>query len=224
MNREVKNGPMQFHQGTEYEMLKYVLENATDNDPKSVIETIDKFCWDNHWMMHVGDEKGKILCDEVAFRKPKNILELGTYCGYSTIRMLKDAPSECKVYTIDPNVSLINNVTVPLVKKAGLLDRVVFLGGLSGDVISTLDKSIKFDLVFFDHAKDAYYEDLLQLEKLDLLNKPCSLVADNVIVFKINNYLNHVQQNENLETTMYHTNLEYDHGKYKDGVVISRTK
>ena len=49
--------------------------------------TIDKFCWEEKWMMNVGDVKGKILDDAVNQTKPMKALELGTYCGYSSVRI-----------------------------------------------------------------------------------------------------------------------------------------
>lgn len=107
-----KNGVMKFHKNTPYELLDYVLLNAIDNDPDSVLKTIDKFCWEKHWMMHVGDEKGHILGETVKKYQPKNVLELGTYCCYSAILMLTnmDDPTSI-VYTIDPNEEIVNNIT-----------------------------------------------------------------------------------------------------------------
>jgi len=218
--RTDENGPMMFHKGTENELLKYVLENAKTGDAQSVIDTIDKFCWNFHWMMHVGDEKGKILSDEVKKSKPLNVLELGTYCGYSTIRIAMNIPDNGKVYTIDPNRNLIESVTKKLIEKAGLSNKVVFLNGYSDAVISTLNSSTKFDLVFLDHDKKRYYPDLLLLESNGLLNPGCTLVADNVIVFNINDYYNYVKQK--YPTTVHNTHLEYDNNSYEDGVIISK--
>lgn len=55
----------------EQQLLEHVKKNAVKGDPESVLETIDKYCWDNHWMMHIGDEKGKILDAEVKKAQPK---------------------------------------------------------------------------------------------------------------------------------------------------------
>lgn len=231
--RSQTNGVMQFHETTPREMLKYVLENAEDNNPRSVIDTIDKFCWENHWMMHVGDTKGKILENTVKKYQPQNVLELGTYCGYSAITMLAnmDKP-DSKVYTIDPDGELVKNVTKKIIKKAGLSDRVVFLTGYSNDMIERLQiyfASVKFDLVFLDHDKKSYYPDLLIAEKHNVLNPGAVLVADNVIVFKINDYLDYVQNKDRFDTTIYKTKLEYNNLKnddkvYEDGVVVSQYK
>src|SRR5208283_2904884 len=134
-----------------------------------------------------------ILSKSVATNQPQKVLELGTYCGYSTIRIAMNLPANGVVYTIDPNKDLINSVTKKIVEKAGLLDKVVFLSGYSGQIIQLLDNSVKFDLVFLDHDKKEYFPDLLLLESKNLLNDKCVLVADNVLVFKINDYYSYVQ-------------------------------
>ena len=67
-------------------LLDYVLANTKPNDPESVINGIDTFCAKN-WMMNVGDQKGQILKMVFKEKKPKLILELGTYVGYSSLLM-----------------------------------------------------------------------------------------------------------------------------------------
>jgi len=222
IKRSNTNGPMQFHKGTEQELLSYVLEHATTNNPQSVIDTIDSFCWNNHWMMHIGDEKGTILSNEVVAAKPMNVLELGTYCGYSAVRIAMNLPFPGKLYTIDPNKSLVDSVTKQIVDKAGLSGKVVFLSGYSGEVIKSLVGSVKFDLVFLDHDKKQYFPDLLLLESNDMLSSGCTLVADNVIVFNISDYYDYVKDTKKFTTKVYNTNLEYDEGDYKDGIVVSK--
>jgi catechol O-methyltransferase len=230
MARSVSNGVLKFHAGTEEKLLSYVLTNAEDSNPDSVIECINKFCWTNHWMMHVGDEKGKILEKTVYDTQPLNVLELGTYCGYSTILMLKNMTNpESKVYCVDPDTETIHKITIPILRKAGLLSRVVFILECSDSAIQKFNSKIKFDLVFLDHDKKCYYVDLITLEQKNLLNKDIVLVADNVIVFKIMNYYNYVTNKNKFKTEIFLTNLEYnnettDSQIHKDGILVSRYK
>ncbi|GMF32695.1 unnamed protein product [Phytophthora fragariaefolia] len=51
--------------------LAFVRENATAADPKSIIEAIDTFGYEHHWMMNVGDIKGELVDQEIAKVKPK---------------------------------------------------------------------------------------------------------------------------------------------------------
>jgi catechol O-methyltransferase len=67
---------------------------------QQILDHIDEFCWKRHWMMHIGAEKGVVLKDfllecyrshqgEAEKVLPFQILELGTYCGYSAIFLVK---------------------------------------------------------------------------------------------------------------------------------------
>ena len=60
---------------------EYVLQHATQGDVKSVIDVIDKYAWNEQWLMNIGDRKGTILDDAIKERNPKLVLELGkTIC------------------------------------------------------------------------------------------------------------------------------------------------
>lgn len=75
---------------------------------------------------------------------------------------------------------------------------------------------------FFDHEKSKYYNNLILFESKKLLNHRCCLVADNILVFNISDYYNYVTKNNTkFVTATYKTTLEYDFGKYKDGMVVS---
>ena len=57
--------------GTKEErLLKHVLTTAERGNPKSVIDTIDAWCWSTQWMMNVGDVKGVIVDEQVEKAKP----------------------------------------------------------------------------------------------------------------------------------------------------------
>ena len=94
-----QNSSMQFHTGTEDDLADFVVKSAKEDDANSVIKAIDDFCWNNHWMMHVGDVKGGIVDKVIEEYKPKIILELGTYCGYSAVRMARLLPTDGELWT-----------------------------------------------------------------------------------------------------------------------------
>lgn len=100
-SRSAENDTLRFHNGTEDQLALFVEQTAIKKDPESVIKQIDEFCWSRHWMMHIGDKKGKILDDIVMRHKPKIILELGTYCGYSAVRMARFSSTDL-IITINP--------------------------------------------------------------------------------------------------------------------------
>lgn len=55
----------------EQRLLDHVKKTAKKNDPQSVLDTIDDFCWKNQWMMNVGNIKGQILDKAVNEANPK---------------------------------------------------------------------------------------------------------------------------------------------------------
>lgn len=224
-----ENSALQFKDNyqTEKNLLKYIKENAKKGDLKDVIHTIDKFCYENHWMMNLGDEKGKIYQDELKKCKSGIGLELGCYMGYSCLLAL-DAMSEnlkdSKMVCIDPN-KYTNKLAQEVFEYAGVSDRVKIFEGILMDFCEQMMKlDIHFHHVFLDHKKTAYLQDLIVLEKYNIIRSGTMLFADNVVIFKIDDYLNYVNKSDHYEKQkLYHTNLEYTDER-KDGVHVSYFK
>merc|ERR1712110_916547 len=94
-------GPRDFKK--EGRFLEHVLANSTKGDANSVVKTIDDWCWSSkgNWMMNVGDVKGVHVDDAISEHKPMVVLELGTYCGYSSVRMGRLLPEGAKLISLD---------------------------------------------------------------------------------------------------------------------------
>lgn len=133
--------------------------------------------------MNVGEDKGKIVTDLIEERKPKIMLELGGYCGYSTI-LFGAAVREGggKYYSLERSPKFAKNIKT-LVEFAGLKDVVTVVVGPSNEGIQKLfDGGLKeIDMMFLDHYKPAYTTDLKLCESLGLISKGTILAADNVI-------------------------------------------
>jgi hypothetical protein len=58
VQRDDENGPMVFHKGTEEALLQHVKNGlataAQGNAPQAILDLVDDFCFQRHWMMHVG--------------------------------------------------------------------------------------------------------------------------------------------------------------------------
>ncbi len=50
--------------------------------PQRVLEAIDEYGRTKKYLMNVGTDKGKIVTDLIAERKPQVMVELGGYVGY----------------------------------------------------------------------------------------------------------------------------------------------
>ena len=107
-----------------------------------------------------GHFQGRILSLFSKLVKPKNVLEIGTFTGYSTICLAEGLPPEGKIFSIDNNEELVEIIN-EYIKKANLQEIVHFILGDAKDVIPTLDK--QFELVFIDADKQNYeiYYDMI---------------------------------------------------------------
>ena len=108
--------------------------------------------------------------------RPKNILEIGTFTGYSAICLQEGLQPGGTLYTIDVNEELKEMVD-RYFAKAGISDSVKFMIGNAREIIPTLD--VTFDLVFIDADKENYpnYYDLV----FDKVNSGGVILADNVL-------------------------------------------
>ncbi|XP_069071395.1 catechol O-methyltransferase-like [Pleurodeles waltl] len=199
----------------EQRILNYVLQNAVKGDPQSVVDTIDKYCYEKEWAMNVGDEKGSILDKIVLDTNPSMCLEMGAYCGYSAVRIAQLLKPGARLLSIEKNPANLA-IAKQVVEFAGLQDKVQFVEGPSNEVIPQLKKKYEvdtFDFVFLDHIKDAYTPDTKLLETCGLLRKGSVLVADNVICPGAPEFLQYVRTSGRYDCTNYPSHVEYSKNK-----------
>ena len=174
--------------GREAAAVDYVLQNAKAGDIDDVIATIDKFAYEKSILINVGDEKGQLLDSAVRRADPAPALELGTYCGYGSLRIARAAP-KAKVYSVE--LAEANAVNARQIwAHAGVADRVTCVVGTIGDGGRTLDALANehgftagaLDFVFLDHDKHAYLDDLKSIVDRGRLHPSSIMVADNVRV------------------------------------------
>ncbi|KAE8574149.1 hypothetical protein XENTR_v10024994 [Xenopus tropicalis] len=84
-------------------ILQFVQSAAAPGDANSAICAVDSYCANVEWAMNVGDKKGQILDAVVLAVRPRWVLELGTYCGYSTMRIARLLPPGARLVTLEMN-------------------------------------------------------------------------------------------------------------------------
>ena len=123
-----------------------------------------------------GHLQGRVLSMISHMMKPKRILEIGTYTGYSALCLAEGLQADGKLITIDINEELETRVR-GYIDAADLTDKVEYFIGNAAVIIPTLTG--EFDLVFIDADKEQYseYYDLV-IEKVK-----CGgiILADNVL-------------------------------------------
>ncbi|KAK8216821.1 hypothetical protein M8818_001784 [Zalaria obscura] len=178
-----------FDDGREIELLHYIY-NKPDIDeirgsPERVLAAIDEYGRTKKYLMNVGEDKGKIVCDLIAEVKPETMVELGGYIGYSCIlfgNAVRKAGGK-RYFSLERNPEF-GAVISSLVDLAGLDDVIKVVVGSSDASIQRLYDSGKLkhiDLMFLDHYKPAYTTDLKLCEELKLVTPGSVLAADNVI-------------------------------------------
>jgi catechol O-methyltransferase len=213
LERREDCGVLAFHPGTEQSLLVHVqneLRGKQERRPSLVLELIDKFCMQRHWMMHVGPEKGQVLrsflTECLTSRAPSSrfvLLELGTYCGYSSMlwaELLKNHGIDSfMIYTVEASPA---NATVArrLIDLAGIHEHIsVLVLDLHREqtvvdlVKGVMDGNVCIDFVFLDHDKDAYLSDLCMLERSGLIRAGTHVAADNVVFARIDAYRDYVK-------------------------------
>ena len=111
--------------------------------------------------MMVGSLEGKFLQLICALSNAKNIVEVGTFTGYSTLCLADAVGADGHVVTIDCNQET-SRIAQEFISRAGFQNRVTFVIGEAIDVLNNLDNVV--DLAFIDADKikyDLYYETLL---------------------------------------------------------------
>ena len=99
-----------------------VLKNNIKNNPQAILDIIDDFGWNRAFLMNIGDEKGVILEEEIKRKNPKQILELGVYLGYSSIRILRNLNSESLLTSIEASNKYFE-ISQEIVSHSGLIDK-----------------------------------------------------------------------------------------------------
>ena len=123
-----------------------------------------------------GHLQGKVLEQISKMIKPKTILEIGTYTGYSAICLAKGLAENGILYTIEINDEL-ENFILKYFKKSCLSDKIKLHIGDAKEIIQTIDNQL--DLVFIDADKPQYidYYNLV----LNKVKKGGYIIADNVL-------------------------------------------
>ncbi len=102
-----------------------------------------------------GKVQGIFLQMIVQMLKPQNILEIGTFTGYSAVAMGLALPKNGKLITIDNNEE-IETMATGFFNEAGLEKKITMMIGDAVTIIPGLKE--EFDLVFIDADKEQYVD------------------------------------------------------------------
>lgn len=127
-------------------------------------------------IMLSGRIQGNFLAIISKLTKPLNVLEVGTYTGYSTLCIAEGLKPGGMIHTIDKNEELLE-IQNKYFEKSGLKNQIRQYTGNALTIIPKL--KIEFDLIFLDADKENYVK---YLELISPILKPGGvLLTDNVL-------------------------------------------
>ena len=108
-----------------------------------------------HGRMASGHLQGRLLKMLVSMIRPKNILEVGTFSGYSAICMAEGLDEGGKVWTFEINDEM-EDFTRPWIENSPVADKIDFRIGDAN--VEAPKLGVTFDLAFVDGDKRTYVE------------------------------------------------------------------
>tara|TARA_R110002049_G_scaffold993_11_gene7272 strand:- start:57498 stop:58139 length:642 start_codon:yes stop_codon:yes gene_type:complete len=123
-----------------------------------------------------GHYQGRILSMISKLINPKNILEIGTYTGYSALCLAEGIQKNGELHTIDINEELVD-FQRKYFDKSDYGNQIHQHLGNAMEIIPKLDKT--FDLIFIDADKDNYPNYFHCV--IDKLNTGGIILSDNVL-------------------------------------------
>jgi len=203
----------------------YVVEHS-QSEPE-LLQELSRETWQKVLAprMLSGHFQGRVLSMISKLIHPKNILEIGTYTGYSALCLAEGMQKEGELHTIDTNEELYD-FQRKYFDKSEYGNQIIQHIGNALDIIPTLD--LTFDLVFIDADKQNYPKYLKLI--LPKLQKGSVILSDNVLWS--GKVLEPVSENDkDTNSLVSYNKLMNEHPKLetvllpiRDGLTISRVK
>ncbi|MDQ3221342.1 MAG: O-methyltransferase [Acidobacteriota bacterium] len=156
--------------------IKYA-EDFTSDESELLLE-LRQICNEHYEdkSMLSGFFQGRVLSMLSKMLRPKVVLEIGTYLGYSALCFAEGLAAGGKVITLDVNEDT-NKVARSFIEKSQYAGRIEFHLGNAVEIIPKLSET--FDLVFIDADKPNYtnYYNLV----FDKVRPDGFIIADNVL-------------------------------------------
>ena len=157
--------------------LENYIEQHSEKEPE-LLSALNKETYQKVLLprMLSGHFQGRVLSMLSKLIRPVNILEIGTYTGYSALCLCEGMQEKGTLHTIDIKEELVDFQRKHF-DKSPWGNQIVQHLGEAIDIIPTLD--IKFDLVFIDADKENYinYFEFI----VPKMNKGGIILSDNVL-------------------------------------------
>ena len=129
-----------------------------------------------HGRMASGHLQGRLLKMLVEMVQPQNVLEVGTFSGYSALCLAEGLPADGHLYTFEINDEM-EDFTRPWIEGSPYADKISFIIGDANEKAPEL--GVTFDMAFIDGDKRTYVETYEMV--LSLLRPGGYILADNTL-------------------------------------------
>ncbi|WP_455763139.1 O-methyltransferase [Prevotella disiens] len=129
-----------------------------------------------HGRMASGHLQGRLLKMLVQMVQPKNVLEVGTFSGYSAICIAEGLPEDGKLYTFEINDEM-EDFTRPWVEGSAVAQKIEFRIGDAN--VEAPKLGVEFDMAFIDGDKRTYLETYEMV--LKIMRPGGFILADNTL-------------------------------------------
>jgi predicted O-methyltransferase YrrM len=161
------------------QIYKYIEQHATPESEALKWVTKQTHIRTNHARMLSGSIQGQLMRMLVQMTGAKDILELGTFTGYSAICMAAATPEDGHVDTLEINDEL-EDLILEGFERAGVSEKVdLHIGDCKETLKAFREEGRQYDLVYMDANKLEYceYYELI----FDMVRPGGLILADNVL-------------------------------------------
>ncbi|MCQ1529792.1 O-methyltransferase [Lutispora saccharofermentans] len=181
---------------------------------QGILEELEKYAEENHVPI-ITTDVASLLSILIKSANAKNILEIGTAIGYSSILMGNAMGENFKITTLEKKEDL-SELARENIKKSGYEKNITVISGDASEILESLEGI--YDIIFVDAAKGQYM-DFLKLS-FDKLKVGGLFICDNVlfrgmvaersllirrkitIVKRLKKFLSFISDNEALQTVV----------------------
>lgn len=157
--------------------MDHYLELHASKEP-AILKKLRKETYQKTTQPHMisGYQQGRLLSIVSKLISPKNILEIGTFTGYSTLSLAEGLAKDGQIFTIDRNEEL-SWIPQKYFEESGFHEQITFIKGNALEEVPKLE--VEWDLVFIDADKENYINYLNLIKPK--MRSGAVLLIDNVL-------------------------------------------
>jgi catechol O-methyltransferase len=177
--------------GLERYLLEYVVAKAEPGNPESVLAAMDAF-WNktfqsqNSEQWNIRGQKIEEMVKDIVEKKtqanskrPVRCLELGTYCGYSALRIAMSLPEGGFLLSVEKD-ELFAAIATKILEFAGLDHKVkIWMGTVHSELANITDRlqNEPADFILCDHSKERYVPDMKMMQDCGVVSETTAVIG-----------------------------------------------